>query len=208
EATKVSRALRQAKEAVQLADAAVAECEAAVEAAETAGIMTLEAVGEVLRHVKDEKTKNQCVPDPLKRAVEHAATSMEKAKEAEAESEKAAAAAQKTQEAAEKAAAARTLAQDVAVTASALLQEREKEDERRRAKDREAAEAARKAAVAEVMKKYAAEKRNDTVPGRNSTATRMPRPRPRVDGGGMPLLLRAPLLILAAVAVVFGFFLC
>ncbi|KAF5216634.1 hypothetical protein ECC02_010562 [Trypanosoma cruzi] len=208
EATRMSRALQQAEEAVKLADAAVAECKAAEEAAQAAGIMTLDAVGEVLKHVKDEKTKVGSGPELLKRAAEQTVLSLEKAKEAEAETEKAAAAAQKTREAAEKAAAARTLAQDVAATAIALLRQREKEEERRRARDREEAEAAKKAAVAEVMNKFAAKKGNDAAPGRNSTATRIQRTRPRVDGGGIPLLLRAPLLMLAAVASVFGFLLC
>ncbi|EKG04921.1 surface protein TolT, putative [Trypanosoma cruzi] len=136
EATRMSRALQQADEAVKLADAAVVECKAAEEAAQAAGIMTLDAVGEVLKHLKDEKTKVGSGPELLTRAAEQTVLSLEKAKEAEAEAEKAAAAAQKTREAAEKAAAARTLAQDVAATASALLRQREKEEERRRARDR------------------------------------------------------------------------
>ncbi|EKF26654.1 surface protein TolT, putative [Trypanosoma cruzi marinkellei] len=208
-AVTLSNALRDAKKANKDAAAAVAECEAAENAALQAEIAALDAAFEVLNLVKaDKKDKNPNTEDLLGKAAEHTKIAVKKAKEAEAESEKAAAAARKTQEAAERAAEARTLAQVVAATASALLQEREREEERRRAKDREAAEAARKAAVAEVMKKYAAEKGNDTVSLRNSTATRMPRQRPRVDGGGMPLLLRAPLLMLAAVASILGFLVC
>ncbi|KAF8279336.1 putative surface protein TolT [Trypanosoma cruzi] len=208
EAVTLSKALRDAREANGEAKAAVTECETAEEAARQAEIATLDAAYEVLNQVKaDKKDKDSKTKGLLDKAAEHTAIAVKKAKEAEAESEKAAAAAQKTRDAAEKAAAARTLAQDVAATASALLRQREKEEERRRARDREVAEAAKKAAVAEVMKKFAA-KESDTAPGRNSTSTRFQRTRPRVDGGGIPLLLRAPLLMLAAVASVFGFLLC
>ncbi|KAF5219986.1 putative surface protein TolT [Trypanosoma cruzi] len=209
EAMTLSKALRDARGANSEAKAAVTECEAAEEAAQQAEIATLDAAYEVLNQVKaDKKDKNSKTEGLLDKAAEHTAIAVKKAREAEAESEKAAAAARKTLEAAEKAAAARTLAQDVAATASALLRQREREEERRRAKDREAAEAAKKAAIAEVMKKFAAKKGNDAASGRNSTATRIQRTRPRVDGGGIPLLLRAPLLMLAAVASVFGFLLC
>ncbi|EKF26653.1 surface protein TolT, putative [Trypanosoma cruzi marinkellei] len=208
EAVTLSNALRDAKKANEEAMNAVAECAAAENAALQAEIAALDAAFEVLNLVKaDKKDKNLNTEELLGKAAENTTIAVKKAKEAEAESEKAAAAARKTQEAAERAAAARTLAKDVAETASALLQEREREEERRRAKDREAAEAARKAAVAEALKMFSM-KGNDTVSLRNSTATRMPRQRPRVDGGGMPLLLRAPLLMLAAVASILGFLVC
>ncbi|KAF8298122.1 hypothetical protein TcYC6_0077900 [Trypanosoma cruzi] len=146
--------------------------------------MTLDAVGEVLKHVKDEKTKVGSGPELLKRAAEQTVLSLEKAKEAEAETENAGSGGAENPGSSREGSSGADLGTRCCRNGHCAAAAAGEGGGERRARDREEAEAAKKAAVAEVMNKFAAKKGNDAAPGRNSHSHPHSKDEPRVDGGG------------------------